>query len=149
MPRNVLLMLSTDQPPYPTEEIRYHAVQSAEGKTTALVTTRRFSGLTPGRSVLAFYSNAALGNRYLGRAIYREYVGLETPRGRELLREHKYYGSRGIPEGARGFLVLSDVQEARVGEELESLNGTIEASGLPLTLENLPRSAARIQVYFR
>ena len=74
MIRNVLLMLSSDQPPHPDEEIAWHAAECARAGATALVTTRVLTGLVPGRSAVAFYGNAALGNRYLGRAISQEYV---------------------------------------------------------------------------
>ena len=148
MIRNVLLMLSSDEPPPPLEEIQWHAAECARGTPTALVTTRRLTGLTAGRSMVAFYGNAALGNRYLGRAVFLEYVRIDTPRGAELRRESPLYRNRGVPAGAKGFLILRDVREACAGEGLEVLGGTIESSGRLLTLENIPRGASRIQVYY-
>lgn len=149
MSRNVLLMLSAEHPPPPLEEVRWHATQCADGSPTAVVTTRRLTGLVPGRSVVAFYGNAALDNRFLGCGTFLEYVPLGSAHGAELLRESPLYRSRGVPAGARAFLVLRDVREAADGEGLEALGGTIEASGRPLTLDNIPKGASRVQVYFR
>ena len=148
MPRHVLLMLSSDQPPPPVEEVRWHAAQCAEAGASAVVTTRRLTGLTPGRSIVAFYGSAALGNRYLGRGVFVEAVPLATPRGAEILRESPLYRSKGIPAGAEAFLVLREIREARAGEGLESLGGTIESNRRPLTLRNIPKGASRVQVYF-
>lgn len=141
-------MLSSDEPPDPLEEIRWHAAQCEAGGRTALITTRRLTGLSPGRSTVGFYGNAALDNRYLGRAVFHEYVGLDSPRGMALLWESPLYRQRGTPGGARAFLILDALREARDGENLEVLRGTIQASGRKLTRENLPRGAARIQVYY-
>src|SRR5215208_475762 len=55
MTRNVLLMFSTDQPPDPVAEMRWHAERCAKDGATAVVTTRVLTGLTPGRSTVAFY----------------------------------------------------------------------------------------------
>jgi hypothetical protein len=55
MTRNVLLMFSTDQPPDPVEELRWHAPQCVVDDTTAVVTTRVLTGLTPDGSAVAFY----------------------------------------------------------------------------------------------
>ncbi len=149
MTRDVLLMLSSDQPPPPEEEVAWHAEQCARGATTALVTTRRLTGLTPGRSVVAFYSNAALGNRYLGRGTYLETVPLASTRGAELLRESPLHRTRGVPAGATAFLVLRDVAVAEPGETLDALRGTIESNDRPLALDNIPKGASRAQVYYR
>ncbi len=149
MTRHVLLMLSSDQPPPPTEEIRWHARQSADGGQTVLVTTRLLTGLTPHRSIVAFYGNAALRNRLLGYGCFVKYVPLASPLGQAVLRDSPLYNRDGIPDGARGCIILEKVHEARSGESLESLSATIEATGLPLSLENIPKSPARIQVYFR
>lgn len=148
MPRHVLLMLSTKQPPDPQKELKWHADECARGGATAVITTRRPTRLTPGRSVVAFYGNVDLENRYLGRGTFVEYVPIGDLRARELLRDTPIYHTRGTPRGAQGFIVLRDVQLARPGEDLTALGGTIERSGLPLTLENVPRGAARVQVYF-
>jgi len=152
MIRHVLLMLSSAEPPPPEDEIRWHAAACQRDGSTALVTTRVLTKLTPGHSTVAFYGNADLNNDYLGCGTFLEYVPLDTHRGQEILAEHPLYLSRGIPRGARAFIILRDVCEARAGEDLESLNGAIDSSGwsdgLPLTLEHIPQGAARIQVYF-
>jgi hypothetical protein len=152
MARHVLLMLSSDQPPHPIEEMRWHARECERGGATALVTTRVLAGLTPGGSTVAFYGNAALGNRYLGCGTYLEYVSLGSPRGAELLAESPLYRKRGVPRGARALVLLRDVCVAQDSDSLVDLRGTIDSSGAsngrPLTLENIPQGAARIQVYF-
>lgn len=148
MTRNVLLMFSTDQPPDPVEEMRWQAKQCAADGTTAIVTTRVLTGLTPGRSTVAFYGNQALGNRYLGRGTFVEYIPLDTDRGREIARESPLYRQRGMPGSARGFVLIRDLQLAGAGEDISSLGGKIEASGRSLTLEALPAGRARAQVYY-
>jgi hypothetical protein len=149
MTRDVLLMLSSDQPPPPTEEIRWHARESAKGNRSVLVTTRLITDLTPHRSIVAFYGNAALDNRFLGCGCFVQYAPLDSPLGQAVLMESPLYNRNGVPAGARGCIILEKVREARRGESLESLGGIIEATGLPLRLENIPKSPARIQVYFR
>jgi hypothetical protein len=148
MTRNVLLMFSTDQPPDPVEEMRWQAKQGAADGTTAIVTTRVLTGLTPGRSTVAFYGNQALGNRYLGRGTFVEYIPLDTDRGREIARESPLYRQRGMPSSVRGFVLVRDFQLAGEGEDISSLGGKIEASGRSLTLEALPAGRARAQVYY-
>jgi hypothetical protein len=81
MIRNVLLMLSTDQPPDPVEEMQWHVRQCGRDGVTALATTRVLTGLTPGRSIVAFYGNQALANRYLGGGTFVEFVRFESDRG--------------------------------------------------------------------
>ena len=149
MARHVLLMLSSQQPPPPLEELQWHATQCRVGGGTAVATTRVLSGLAPGRSIVAFYGDAALGNRYLGKGIYQGYVPSHTSQGRELWRETPLYQQRGVPDGMKGFVLLRGVEVAGEDDTLDTLGGTIEATDLPLTVNNLPRSAARIQVYFR
>lgn len=103
---------------------------------------------TPGRSTVAFYGNQALGNRYLGRGTFVEYIPLDTDRGREIARESPLYRQRGMPGSARGFVLIRDLQLAGAGEDISSLGGKIEASGRSLTLEALPAGRARAQVYY-
>jgi hypothetical protein len=148
MTRNVLLMLSTDQPPDPVEEMRWHVERCAKDGATAVVTTRVLTGLTPGRSTVAFYGNQTLGNRYLGRGRFVEYIPLDTPHGREIARESPLYRHRGMPGSARGFILIRDLQLAADGEDLLSLDGKIEASGRALTLDALPAGPSRAQVYY-
>jgi hypothetical protein len=148
MTRNVLLMLSTDQPPDPLEEMQWHAKQCATDGTTAIATTRVLTGLTPGQSTVAFYGSQALENRYLGRGIFVEYIPITTGRGREIARESPLYSQQGMPGSAQGFVLLRDVQLAGTAEDLSSLGGKIEASGRTLTLEELPTGPSRAQVYY-
>jgi hypothetical protein len=151
--RNVLLMLSSNQPPPPQEEVRWHAARCQSHGTTHLVTTRVLTAMVPCESIVAFYGNADLGNRYLGQGVYLDYVRLDTPKGQQLLQASALYSTRGIPEGARGLILLRDVREAEDCERLESLHGVITSrgasDGLPLTLSNIPNTAARLQVYYR
>jgi hypothetical protein len=148
MTRNVLLMFSTDQPPDPIEEMRWHAERCATDGTTAVVTTRVLTGLTPEQSTVAFYGSQTLGNRFLGRGTFVEYIALDTERGREIARESPLYKQRGMPGSARGFILIRDLQLPGESEDLSSLGGTIEASGRALTLDTLPAGPARAQVYY-
>jgi hypothetical protein len=148
MERNVLLMLSSNQPPPPQQEVRWHASRCASHGVTHLVTTRTLAGLTVGESVVAFYGNADLNNQYLGRGVFLDYIPLDTPAGQQLLQSSPLYSAQGIPDNARAFIQLRDVQVAHPGEGLASLNGIIEASGLPLALANIPDGPARLQVYY-
>ena len=149
MTRNVLLMLSTHQPPDPVEEMRWHAEQCARDGATAVATTRVLTRLAPGRSTVAFYGSQALGNRYLGRGKFVEYIAIDTERGREIARESPLYKRRGMPASARGFVLIADLQLADEGEDLSSLGGKIEATGRALTLEALPTGPSRAQVYYK
>ncbi len=148
MTRNVLLMLSADQPPEPVEEMRWHAKRCAADGTTAVVTTRVLTELTPGRSIVAFYGSQALENRYLGRGTFVDYVRLDTEQGREIARESPLYRQRGMPGSARGFVLIRDLELAEEGDDLSSLGGKIEASGRTLCLEALPAGPSRAQVYY-
>src|SRR5690606_11772712 len=108
MTRNVLLMLSSDQPPPPTEEIRWHSRQCADGGRTVLVTTRILTGLTPHVSMVAFYGNAALQSRFLGLGCYVQYVRIDSPLSQSVLMESPLYRRDGIPAGAKGCLILEN-----------------------------------------
>lgn len=98
--RNVLLMLSASQPPDPIEEIRWHSNRCEADGATAVATTRALTGLTSGRSTVAFYGDQALDNRYLGRGTFVEYIRLNTDSGREIARESPLYRQRGMPGSA-------------------------------------------------
>lgn len=148
MTRNVLLMLSTDQPPDPIEEMRWHSKRCATDGVTAVATTRVLTELTPGRSTVAFYGSQALDNRYLGRGTFVDYVPLTTERGREIALESPLYRQRGMPASARGFVLVRDLELAGSGEDLSSLGGKIEASGRALTIEALPAGPSRAQIYY-
>jgi len=118
MPRNVLLMLSDAQPPHPDREIRWHADHARTNGTTYVVTPRKYmTGLRPGESTVFFYGNAGMGNRYLGRASFRAFIPMESPRGRELRNQilqdpgHIYNNGRGglsAPPGTGHILELEN-----------------------------------------
>lgn len=148
MPQNVLLMLSTAAPPPPVQEVQWHAAHCASHGSTHLVTTHTLDDLVAGESVVAFYGDAALGNRYLGRGIYLGYTDFDSPPGQALLAGSPLYSTHGTPATSRGFVELRDVVIASAGEDLGSLNGIIRASGLPLTLANIPDGPSRSRVYY-
>lgn len=145
---NVLLMLSTREDPDPVMEAAWHVQHCAKRGSTFLVTTRVIEGLTPGRSCVAFYADSASGNRFLGRGCYKNHVGFDTDRGRQILKDSGLYSRYGTPKKSKAFIELTTVQAARQGESLEVLDGTIRASGLALTRSNLPAGPSRAQVYF-
>ena len=149
MTRNVLLMLSSGAPPPPVQEAQWHTAHCNAHGTTDIITTRLLTGMTPGQSVVAFYGDAALANGYLGKGVYVDYIELNTPPGQQLLQTHPLYAPNNHPVTARAFVRVEQFSEAQPGEELNFLNGIIEASGLPLTLANIPDGPARLQVYYR
>src|SRR3954470_23095796 len=99
MIRDVLLMLSTDEPPDPLQEIRWHAERSANGEKTAMPTTRILSNMTSGKSVVAFYGNGTLGNRLLGYGTFAGYKRLTSERGKQLLAGSDLYKTANHPKG--------------------------------------------------
>jgi hypothetical protein len=105
--------------------------------------------MTPGQSIVAFYGDAALANEHLGKGVFVDYIPLNTPQGQQLLQAHALYAPNNHPDNAKAFVRVEHFQEAQPGEDLASLNGIIEASGLPLTLANIPDGPARSQVYYR
>jgi hypothetical protein len=149
MTRNVLLMLSSAAPPLPVQEVQWHSAHSNAHGTTDVITTRLLTGMTPGQSVVAFYGDAALANEYLAKGVYVDYIPLNTPQGQQLLQAHPLYAPNNYPATAQAFVRLRDFQLAQPGKDLTSLNGIIEASGLPLTLANIPDGPSRSQVYYR
>ena len=149
MARNVLLMLSSAAPPPPVQEVQWHTAHCNAHGTTDIITTRLLTGMTPGQSVVAFYGDAALGNEYLGKGVFVDYIPLNTPQGQQLLQAHPLYAPNNHPVTVQAFVRLKQFEEAQPGEDLTTLNGIIEASGLPLTLANIPDGPARLQVYYR
>jgi len=89
-----------------------------------------------------------LGNDFLGQGCFQGYVDFDTQRGRQILDSSELYSQHGTPGGAKGFIELTTVRTARPGESLAGLGGMIRASGLALTLANIPPGASRAQVYF-
>jgi hypothetical protein len=138
-------MLSSDLPP-PVDEVQWHARRCAGGGATAVITMRRLKDLERGRSIVAFYGNAALGNRYLGCGTFHEYVSLTGDRGAAILRDSPLYSARGIPAGARAFLILRGCGRRGSTETLETRRGTVARTGRPPTLANIPCCVARAPV---
>ena len=141
-------MLSTDQPPDPLEEIRWHAEHSANGEKTVMPTTRVLSDMTPGKSVVAFYGNAALGNRLLGYGTFAGYAKLTTPRGKQLLAASDLYKGGNHPKGIQAVIELSDVHLAGATDTVDSLNGTLHGGFIPLSLATIPEGPARSLIYY-
>lgn len=141
-------MLSTDQPPHPEEEMRWHAEECARRGRTVVATTRLLSGLKRGESIVAFYGNAAMANRFLGQGLFAGFARADQPRGQKLLASMTLYSNGNRPEGIQGAIELTDVRLAERSEALESLGATLEGSGLPLALANLPDGPSRACVYF-
>ncbi|MGO9568956.1 MAG: hypothetical protein ACLP5H_15580 [Desulfomonilaceae bacterium] len=143
-----LLMLSSKEPPDPMHEIEWHARKwEEEKKPTFVATTRQIKRLHPGVSEIHFYADSQLGNSYLGGGIFHSYIPLSTPKGQEILTNSDLYKNYGCPATTRGFIGVTEFK-ATPGEPLENLEGFLRANDKPLTMENLPASAARIQIYF-
>ena len=149
MHRNVLLMLSSRQPPDPEAEVAFHTQHCAAHGSTCLVTTRPLSDLVEGMSEVAFYGDNDLGNRYLGRGTFLRYTTLDDELRRNVMSDGSIYVTHGIPDRARAVIELRDVREAVLDEGLEVLQGIIESNELPLCRENIPRGASRASVYYR
>jgi hypothetical protein len=153
--RNVLLMLSSHEPPPPREEVAWHANTSTQEGVTYLVTTKVLTNLVPGQSTVAFYGDVDLAHAYLGRGVFQRYLPLaigpggaiEGPGG-PILSGHPLYSLLGHPETAKGMIELSHVVVAGHAEALEDLNGTMSSSGLPLRLRHIPPGPSRGCVYF-
>jgi len=148
MVRDVLLMLSTDQPPDPLEEIRWHAEHSENGKTTVMATTRVLSGMTRGKSIVAFYGNSALGNRLLGYGTFAGYAKSTSPRGKLLLAASELYKGANRTPGIKGVIELVNVCLTDVGDTVDLLNGIVDGGFTPLSMATIPEGPARIQIYF-
>jgi hypothetical protein len=166
-PLNCLLMLSSRQPPHPEHEMKWHEKQCRDRGETWIATTRLLSReLQKGESVIAFYGDSELNNQYLGKGIYIGYEEISRPSS-EKYRNSDLYRNHGLPSTTRGFIGLKNVEVAErltdVGAEarpqsIEVLGGwmresakarrTRDARDYRLLPENLPPSAARIQVYY-
>ncbi len=128
--KHLLLMLATSQPPHPVEEIDWHEQRCAlTGKLLSL-RPMLFGRLTRGESIIAFYGDSTLNNRYLGRALFAGSARINEPRGRELLAGIPLYANGNRPSGAKTVIDLTDVRVAKDGEQLEDL----KASCLTLSL---------------
>lgn len=144
---NCLLMLSSNEPPDPVTEVEWHAERWAQEKTpTFVATTRQIKG-RPGVSEIHFYGDADLANGYLGGGIFHSYIPLSSPRGQEIFSTSRLYKEYGCPAATRGFIGVTEFKLG-LGKSIEDLKATMRSNGKPLTLKNLPPSAARIQIYF-
>jgi hypothetical protein len=113
-----------------------------------MATTRQFRQLAPGQSTVAFYADAASGNKLLGVGRYVGFESLRGKKGQELYSTSELYRSGAHPPGIRGMLLLRDVREAAPGSTVSDLRGIITSSGKALAQENLPEGAARLLMYF-
>ena len=154
-PLDVLLMVSQTQPPSPVLEIRELARQSQEGDPVYFVTTRTVKGLWPKSSTVSFYADKSLGNAYLGRGTFEDYIPISEPRAQEILSQSpktEIYRRHGIPSGTRGLIEISSVEMAKPNETIDDLNGIMrikKSRKRPrLCLANLPNSAAKAQIYY-
>jgi hypothetical protein len=154
---NCLLMLSTNQPPDPIDEVDFHEQHSLAHGYTYMVTTRLLNGLTPHQSVIAVYGNARLNNQFLGRGTYAGYQNWGTSAAQAILanlvvtrngKPYNVYNGHNVPAKSKGLIRLENFARAVAGQGLQSLGGTIRSSGLSLILQNIPNAAARIQVYY-
>ena len=145
---NCLLMLSSAELPPPRDEMRFHARRCREQGETYLATTRKIEGLTPGVSVIALYGDTSLKNMYLGQGIYLDYIPLSAAEAPEILQGLSIYAGNHCPPKAIALLKLRGVVTGREADKLELLNGTMQDTGTPLTLKNLPSSQKKIQVYY-
>lgn len=147
-PINCLLMVSTKQPPDPVYEIGQLVHQSASGGDPVFfITTRLIKGLWPGSSRISFYADARLGNVYLGQGVFESFILLNTPRGLEILNNSKLYRTHGTPTRSVGFVELTNVRKEGGIITIDDLNGVM-TNGKDLTLDNLPNSPARVQIYY-
>lgn len=166
-PLNCLLMLSSRQPPHPEYEIRWHEKHCRETGETWIATTRLLSReLQKGESVIAFYGDSELNNQYLGKGIYIGYEEISRPSA-ERYRNSDLYSKHGLPSTTRGFIGLKNLELAErlreggagtASQSIRVLGGWMRESAKArrtrderdyrLLPENLPPSAARIQVYY-
>jgi hypothetical protein len=155
---NCLLMLSSRQPPHPKKEMKWHYEHCKETGETWIATTRLLSReLQIGVSEIAFYGDSELDNEYLGKGIYAGYEEIGRPAAAEYLNSELYRGHH-LPSTTKGFIGLEAVEIALPGETIEVLGGRMRESArgrrsgqeehYRLVPENLPASAARIQVYY-
>jgi hypothetical protein len=154
-PLNCLLMLSQAQPPPPIMEIKELARLSQECETVYFVTTRTIKGLWPKSSIIAFYADKGLGNAYLGKGIFEDYIPIGDRRADAILRtspKTEMYRQHGKPGTARGLIELSNVEIAKANETIDDLRGMMRIKKARkqkrLSLANLPDSAAKAQIYF-
>ena len=111
-------------------------------------TTRVLSGMTRGQSIVAFYGNAALGNRLLGYGTFAGYARLTSQRGKQLLAASELYKGANHPKGIKGVIELTDVHLAGAEDSVDLLNGIFYGSSTALSLSTIPKGPARLLIYF-
>jgi hypothetical protein len=119
------------------------------------VTTRTIKGLWPKSSTIAFYADKSLGNAYLGKGIFEDYIPIADPRADAILKtspKTEIYRLYGKPMTARGLIELSKVEVAKANETIDDLRGMMRIKKARkqkrLSLANLPDSAAKAQIYY-
>jgi hypothetical protein len=165
-----LFLLSSNEPPDPVSEVEWHARRWDEKKSpTFVATTRQIKGLRPGVSEIHFYGDSQhLGSAYLGGSIFHSYVPLGSLKGQEILNNSDLYKRFGCPAATRGFIGVTEfnatpgksidegILEFQAGQrKSERLKAIMRAKlddpdidKMLLIKANLPKSAARIQIYF-
>ncbi len=141
-------MLSIKEPPPPIEEVLWHADRCSREGTTFLATTRDIVELNSGISEVALYAGASLENKLLGKATFVDLVSFTSQRGRALFEASDLYKRHGVPRNTQMFIGLADFTLVDAGDTLETLDGVIRASGLPLTRKNLPGNQWNAEVYY-
>ena len=155
MVRNVLLMLASRQPPPPVEEVQWHADHCTDHETTHVITTRTFTEMVPGQSVVAFYGDKpVLDNEYLGKGVYLGYVALEYPARAAFAPSQRLSTPHtNIPENALGIHPFGARQEvAQPGEDLDSPQRYHRGQRPTTNLANIPdspRPACRCITFMR
>ena len=138
---NVLLMLSSNENPHPTdEEIPYHAGECQAGGTTFVITGKVLGVITPGKrrpafpmtsgeSVVAFYGDEPLGNALLAQGIFVSYIRFNSPQGQQLFQHHALYNVNNIPNNPKGFIEVQNLVATPAGTTIDALNGIIQSGG--------------------
>ncbi len=149
-PINVLLLLSKQQEPYPTNEVLTLQEWAERELIVPLATTRRvYPCLRKGKSKVVVYDDENPNqDLLLAEGVFEGFVGSKSANWNERVRDYKkHMGSQMLPETLVGFLLLS-VFQIRENKEVGSLNGFLddravddaylqkcESSGSPFGLE--------------
>ena len=116
--KNLLLMLSSGEPPHPWREVSWHHEASRTLGITYYAISRNIRGLEAGKSVVAFYGNQHLDHCFLGRGVFEEVLSIESNRGRSLLAESELYQLFGRPPKTKFLLGLSAFASERRTKEI-------------------------------
>ena len=147
MPRNnILLMLSTQEPPHPRDEVKWHDANCKETGHTYVITTRDLAGEE--YETVAFFGDASLGNQVLATAHFEKFISVVGPEGAGIGAEHGLYRNGNAPRRSKGFIEVKDFQLAPENADLRSLKGEL-TDGSELTVANLPGNQHRVEVIYR